>query len=145
MLELVGNTKIVKAIDSQNKGYKGDPFNLIKLNIFPSLQIPKLQGVKDTYILMACDVQNINAKNPTFHDIRLTIRVLAHQDRLIMKGERDTRIDYIADEIVRMLEESQNYGFGRLKLVQNREMILNESYTFRELFFKTYDVATKLC
>ncbi len=144
--ELVNNEAIVDAIDSHIEGYDaGSPDSLIYLNLFPSLQIPKLQDSEETYILLACDVLNINAKNPTFHDMRLTIRILSHQSKNKMKGKDCTRNDFIANEIMKLLEDSLNYGYGRLRLLQNREMILNDSYTFRELSFRTQDAVKGLC
>ncbi len=145
MLDIIGNEKIVKAIDSRLDEYNPEiPDSLIGLNIFPSLQIPNLVNNTETYILMSCSVMGRNS-NRAYADIELIIRVLAHQNRLTMEGESSNRIDFISNELTKLLDDSLKYGMGVLTLCQNREIILNERYTYRHLVFKTSDMVRRPC
>lgn len=140
--DILASEKIVKAIDSHSKKYDPEnPETLLMENVFPHVHIPKIQTSEETYVMLSCDVTNINKNNSLFHNIKLTIRVMAHQEKLKMQGEKNTRIDYISNELINIFEDSLKYGFGCLRLSSDREVILNERYIYRELIFTTLEIA----
>ena len=137
---LLGNEKIVAAIESKSANYDPDsPDTLIYENVFPYLRIPDVQMVAETYVLMAVDMISPSRTNEFFVNMRLTIWVMAHQETMRMTGKSSTRIDYIADEIEEMLVNTSEFGYGMLELMSNKEIILNEKYQYRELVFRNLD------
>jgi len=139
--DIISAPDIVKNIDSQNPAVDADmPDTLVYKNIFPYLRIPDAQNKADTYILLAVDILNVNRKNPTFVDLRLTIWVMAHQECMQMDESESTRIDYLGEELRNLFDGQPKYGFGILELNSSREIVLNERYQYRELIFHTTDL-----
>ena len=141
LLKAFFNTSaIVEGIDSQSDKVDAEsPDTLIYENLFPYLRIPDTTTKADTYIMVAVDAVNIH-KNRTYADYRITIWVLAHQHRMRMEGRSATRIDYLSDEIKKVLDRDLQYGFNKLELVANREIILNDKYLYREMRFEVPDL-----
>ena len=141
IMDIIHNQKIVDAVDSQSPDYvRGVNDSLLKCNVFPFLRIPDTQNKADAYILMSVDITGMNAGNATFADMRVTLWVMAHQDRMIMETENATRTDYIGEELRGMLDGSTKYGYGMLECISSAEHILSEKYQYRELIFRTVDM-----
>lgn len=138
--DIINQPEIIKAIDSQAEGIDPEsPDTLIHKNIFDFLRVPGTTLESDTFILLAADKTNINEDNPTYFNIRLTIWVVAHQDRMIVAGQNENRIDRIADLLEDFFQGHNGYGFNMLNEVKNDESILQPNYLYRELIFLTTD------
>lgn len=149
MLDIIDSPEIVAAIDCPTDGKDGydpeSPDTLIYKRIFPYLRVPSVETKAATYILMAVDVNNINTHNKAFHDIRITLWVMSHQDHMKMPDRSATRIDYISDLVKDVLIDQTKYGLGNLEMSSNREMILNANYLYREMIFYTTDLRKSVC
>jgi len=135
----ISSKTIVEGIDSQQEGVYY-PDDLIYRNIFPYGYIPSTEGKADAYLLMFVDIPNINRQNTSFVDMRVTLWVLVHKDRQKMKNKPATRADYLAEELRKLLDGNDNFGCGVLQMISNREIILDNSYIYRELIFHTTDM-----
>jgi len=133
--------KIVSALDSQQLDYVPDePDSLIYLNLFPYLRIPETQNKADTYVLISVDIDKISRSNQTYAMYTTTFWILTHKERMKLAGFNATRIDYISEEVKKLFDGVQKFGFSEFELISNREIILNEKYTYRELTFTCYDL-----
>ena len=144
ILDIINSETIVKGLDSKKPNVYS-PEDLLMKNIFPYLHVNFIETVADSYILIGVDQANINSRNPTFADLRITIWVMSHVNHQIMAvGDiAAARNDYVAEEISKVLDGNMNYGYGVLELVASRENILNEDYQYRELIFHTVDFTTR--
>jgi hypothetical protein len=141
LTDVFNNPKIVEALDSQQTDIiKDEPDSLIYRNLFPYLRIPDTQNKADTYVLLAVDIDRINNSNKTYAIYKVSFWVLAHMDRMQIEGYNSTRIDFIAQELDRMFDGQQKFGFSEFELISNREIILNEKYHYRELIFICNDL-----
>jgi hypothetical protein len=138
--EIINSETIVKGIDTQQDGVFSND-DLIYRNIFPFLHVNFTQTIADCYILLGVDFPSINRINNSFTDVQMTIWVLCHIDRMKVKGINGTRIDYLSDELRKMLDGSTKYGCGgRLEVVSSREIVLDQKYIYRDLRMKTTDL-----
>lgn len=129
------------AIDCSAEGYYPDePDSIIYKGLFPYLRIPEAQSDAATYVLLAVDMVNVNKSNPAFCDIQLTLWAMSHRSLMQMKGISATRIDYIGEELSKLLDGQLKYGYGKLELTASREVILSATYIYRELIFRTVDM-----
>lgn len=139
--DLFNNQDIVDGIDSQSSDYiKGENDSLINNNLFTYLRVPSTQTKADSYICLAVSMPNINNNNTSFVDMRITVRVLVHQDRQIMKGKSANRMDYLAKKVSEMLDGQLKYGYGKLVITSDIEDILNENYMYRDINLRTVDL-----
>ena len=141
LLEVFVKSKgIVSAIDSQQlagASYDGD--DLIYVNIFPYHHIPDTQTKADAYLMFSLDCANINRSNATFADMKLTVWTMSHQTRMKLEGIHATRTDFLAQEVIKLLDGSKDYGFGMLELQRSSEIVLSPTYQYRELIFLVHD------
>ena len=134
---MVSNQNLVEAIDSRQANIRsGD--DLPWKNIFPYAHIDFTQKIADSYVLISVQQPGINRANRTFVDIRLVIQVVVHRDR--MKMGRATRADVIAEELRKMLDGSNDYGYGVLEMYSSSEYIIHNEHICRELHFRTIDL-----
>ena len=139
--EILDNEEIILALESPFKEYIPEsPDTLVYLNIFPYLKIPDTQTNAATYILLATDVARISRHNATFSDMHLTFWVLAHKDHMKMKKHIATRTDYIGNKLKEHFVGHRSYGFNKLELLFDKELLLNERYIYREMVFETNDL-----
>ena len=143
LLSDICNTQtIIDAIDStQTDVDNSQPMTLLYNNIFPYMQIPSTQNKVDTYIMLSVDIDRINRHNKSFATYGTTIWVLAHMERMKMPAEYNaTRIDYLSQELKTLFDGVRKFGFSPLDLISNREVLLNETYHYRELRFMSHDL-----
>ena len=144
---LFNSETIVAGIDSQQPTIDVDedgvdpdsPDTLVYNNLFPYLRIPETENEADTYILVAVDIININKTNPTYANYLITFWIMSHQKKMRMKGQNCTRIDYLSKEVKKLFDGNLEFGFNKLELISNKEVILNEKYQYRELRFVCSD------
>ena len=144
LMQIVSNENIEKAIDSKSPKYvPGQGDTLIGENVLPMLRIPDIQ--KDTETMICVEVDIISeAKNRAFHRWRITIWVMSHRDHIMWREKGCSRIDYISDELRRLLQNDLGYGFGILNLTSNKVIQVNPKYTYRALEFMTFDLKQSL-
>ena len=139
--DLINTPVIVEAINSQQPDVVTDePDSLIYRNIFPYIRIPETQSKADTYILLSVDVDRINRNNKTYAMYRTVFWILAHKESMEMDNQNATRIDFISEEIMKLFDGKQKFGFSEFELISNREILLNEKYHYRELVFICNDL-----
>ena len=124
ILDIINSEAIVKGLDSKKENVYENS-DLIMRNIFPYLHVnfvDRVETYADSYILIGVDQANINSRNPTFADLRITIWVMSHVNHQIMAvGDiAAARNDYVAEEISKVLDGNMNYGYGVLELVASR-------------------------
>ena len=148
MKEIFENQTIVDAIDSQSENYvKGENDTLIDENIFPYLRIPETQRDADCFVLMEVDVTNVNRHNKIYSDIRITLWVMCHQERMKIRLPQGsaTRTDFIGEQLIEMLNGKERYGVSSLELVSSRGIVFNDKWQYREVVFKGFDLNREVC
>jgi hypothetical protein len=144
--EIVNNPLIEEAIASTAKDYiQGQGDTLIGRNVFPMFYVPDIQLESGTYIGCEAETIKVNAKNPSYHDIKITIWVIAHRDSIYWPQKGCSRLDYISDKLRDMLQNSECYGYGTLNLTSNTSHLLNPKFSYRQLQFKTVDLKKNFC
>ncbi|MCL2020437.1 MAG: hypothetical protein FWG70_11895 [Oscillospiraceae bacterium] len=139
--ELTSSSEIIEILDSQADGYiKDEPTSLIYRNLWPYLKVPDIQTSADCHLLIAVDIASVNRLNPTYAKYLITIWCLCHQNRMWVDKRIGTRTDLLAQEVLKLLDGRQNFGFSELRLESNRELILNKNYQYRELKFTCNDL-----
>lgn len=138
--ELINSPEIVRGIDSSVEDvYVPDDLNY--KNIFPYIHVDKTQTLTDCYILFDVDFPSINKANQSFSEVRLVMWILCHIDKIKFKGYNGTRIDFLADEVGKLLDGSKEFGAGgKLEMLSNVGRILNDKYLYRELQFRTTEL-----
>lgn len=113
--------------------------------IFPYNHIPQTLEESKVYITFTVNVPKITF-NKVWAYPRLTIRVIAHQDRmkLDLAGVSATRIDYISQLIINLITKN-DVGFGKLQLATNYEDLYNYIYHYRELVFVGEELTVNYC
>ena len=89
---------------------------LIYNHIFPYLYVDETQTEVKTYICLEVSVPKTH--DFTYKDMEVDIWCYCHKDimKYSKKGFLGTRSDILADMVDRLLNSSNNYGIGRLKL-----------------------------
>ena len=155
MLTMCGSADLVKAIDSQaplknadnTEGYDPRyPNTLVWNNIIPALRIIGktstniTQKRSDAYILIGCDILNINKYNPTYAKYRVTFRILVHTNRMYVEGRAGTRLDWIYEELKELFDGSQTIGFSEFELERRVEDVYDETFFVCDMTFYTDDL-----
>ena len=139
--DIINTPSIVQAINSQQPNVvTEEPDSLIYKNLFPYMRIPETQSRADTYILLSVDIDRVNRFNKTYARYRTVFWVLAHKESMEMEERNATRIDFIGEEIKDLFDGKHKFGFSEFELVSNREILLNEKYSYRELTFTCNDL-----
>lgn len=103
---IMSNREIIKLVDS-DKRY------LIWDNILPYIHIPDKSKETKTYICIEVDGTNSTDGNIYLQDIYVTVKVMTHESLMRLEDELDrsgTRIDNIADEIKKSIQNSNEDG-----------------------------------
>lgn len=89
---------------------------LIYKNIFPYLHVDDTQTSVETYV--GIEVSVPRTQDFTYKDMKVDIWCYCHKDimKYSKKGFLGTRADILSDIVDRMLNSSNDYGIGRLKL-----------------------------
>ena len=139
--EIVNNENIVEAISSTSASFiEGQGDSLIGTNVFPMLYVPDIQDEAAIFIGVEAEIISESRRNDAFHNWKVTIWVMAHRDVAYWREKGCSRIDFISDELKRMFQYSNNYGYGELNLSSNRTHLLNPKYSYRQLILSTSDL-----
>lgn len=136
--KLIQNDTIVSLIDPAKSVQYAD--DLIYTSIFPYNRIPDTEQEVKTYVTIRCNVPNVVRKNDLVRDVTVIIRAYTHEDLMRVSGRNGTRIDCLAAEIDRVLNETMELGIGPLIVVSNTEHVLDSRHHYRELLLKTQSI-----
>jgi hypothetical protein len=148
LLDIQNSDEIYRAIGSQNpEVHMAD--DLMYRNLWPFYQTGVVQSIADTHIMLKVDQADIVRGSDLFVQMEISLLIMANRERMSMRDEgiAATRIDYIAEAVRKLLNNSTRYGIGILKLRSNMEFVLSENseYLCREMKFRTYDINDFMC
>ncbi len=108
---------------------------LIYENIFPYLYVDDTQTSVKTYI--GIEVSVPRTQNFTYKDMKIDVWCYCHKDimKYSKKGFLGTRADILSDMVDRLLNSSNNYGIGRLKLQSCVPLNVSKSHYGRHLTY----------
>lgn len=121
-----------------------DASELLYENIFPHGYIPGTTDEAKCYITVEVTMPQVSTANFFFKDVLVIVTVISHLS--LMRTEYGMpRTDYIAIELDKLLNDSEQMGFGKMELVSNTEGMFNERHSCRVLRFKTSELAKSVC
>lgn len=121
-----------------------DASELLYHNIFPHGYIPDMVEEAKCYITVEVTMPQVSTVNYFFKDVLLIVTVISHTE--LMKTDYGMpRTDYIAVELDKLLNDSEQIGIGKMELVSNTEGMFNEKHCCRVLRFQTQELAKAMC
>lgn len=117
--------------------------NLVYKQIFPFNYIPDTQTETLPYVLMR--VNGLGVSGKIYNKAEVYIRVISHQDIMIVKNANGTRIDLMGEIIEDLFNGRDDFGFGEMELKYNVEIDINSTYRGRELKFLVEDFNADAC
>lgn len=104
-------------------------------NIFPYLYVDETQTETKTYICIEVSVPR--TYDFTYKDMKVDIWCYCHKDIMEYrkKGFSGTRSDILSDMVDRLLNSSNNYGIGRLKLQSCIPINISKTHYGRHLTY----------
>lgn len=119
------------------KGYDDTDVDeqLIYKYIFPYLYVDDTQTEQNSYICIEVDVPR--TMDFTYKNMRITIWCYCHKGimKYSKKGYLGTRSDILSDMVDRLLNSSNDFGLGRLKLESCTPLTLTKEYYGRQLIY----------
>lgn len=108
---------------------------IIYNNIFPYLYVDDTQTEVKTYVCMEVSVPRTH--DFTYKDMKVDIWCYCHKDimQYSKKGFLGTRADILSDMVDRLLNSSNDYGIGRLKLQSCVPLNISKSHYGRHLTY----------
>ena len=120
------------------KGYDKENIDekLVYKHVFPYLYVDDAQTETKTYICVEVSVPR--TMDFTYKDMTIDIWCYCHKGimKYSKKGFLGTRVDIVSDMIDRLLNSSNNYGIGRLKLVSCIPLNISKTHYGRHLTYK---------
>lgn len=104
-------------------------------NIFPYLYVDDTQTTADTYICFEVSVPR--AQDFTYKNMKIDVWCYCHKDimKYSKKGYLGTRADILGDMIDRLLNSSDKYGLGRLKLESSMPLNVSKVHYGRHMSY----------
>lgn len=141
---LLEDNELVRAIANSNTEFMDnevvDPTSLSFTQVFPF----KWMGAdvlekKETYVTMSFGVEGLSGRQ--FNSITFTIYIIVHKDimRIFHEDQYKLRTDFISERIEELLNNSPDYGLGRLALTDAGEVFVSKLYPAVFLTFRTID------
>lgn len=108
---------------------------LIYKHVFPYLYVDDTQTTTETYICVEVSVPRTH--NFTYKDMQVDIWCYCHKNimKYSKKGYLGTRADIVSDMIDRLLNSSNDYGLGRLKLQSSVPLNISKAHYGRHLIY----------
>ena len=105
-------------------------------NIFPYLYVDETQTEAKTYICIEVSVPRTH--DFTYKDMIVDVWCYCHKSSMkySKKGFLGTRVDILSDMVDRLLNSSNNYGIGRLKLDSCVPINISKTHYGRHLTYK---------
>lgn len=140
--QIVNCPEIVEALD---KRYIGRGEELIYKNIFPYVYVPDVEEEAKCYILVTVDMPKVWSDNSyLFQQVLVCFYVLCHQE-LMKTNYGGTRVDYIADNLERIFNQSADFGFGEMEMIASTEQTPDAHHRMRILQFQTKKPTRSWC
>lgn len=139
--QFIKDEELVKLIDPHNEFEYPD--EMIYERLFPFARIPDTEEEVKTYITITIDVPSIGDKNDIVRNVTISIRAITHSDLMKVPSQNGTRIDLISAKVDEILNESYDFGIGKVTLFSNTEHTLDFKHFYRELRFKTMDLNSR--
>lgn len=116
--------------------------SLIYERVFPYLYIDDIQTNVESYI---CFEVTIPRCSGTIKDLQLSVLCCCHKDYMKYKKEDylGTRVDILSDMVEREIQDSTEFGIGKLSLQSVRYIFPSTKYYARELIFNVPEFKTK--
>lgn len=108
---------------------------LIYKNVFPYLYVDETQTRKESYICIEVDVPR--TMDFTFKDMKIIIWCYCHKGimQYSKSGYSGTRSDILADMVDRLLNSSNDFGLGRLRLQSSTYFYPSKNHYGRQLIY----------
>lgn len=108
---------------------------LLYKNIFPYLYVDDTQITQTSYICLEVDIPR--TIDFTYKDMKITVWCYCHKGimRYSYKGYLGTRADILSDMVDRLLNSSNNYGPGRLRLQSSTYFSPSKDFYGRQLIY----------
>ena len=120
------------------KGYDKENIDekLVYSHVFPYLYVDDTQTETKTYICVEVSVPR--TMDFTYKDMTIDVWCYCHKGimKYSKKGFLGTRADIASDMIDRLLNSSNNYGIGRLRLVSCIPLNISKTHYGRHLTYK---------
>ena len=141
-LSMIENDDEIMSLLDMTEAEADDP---MYVRLYPYNHIPTTIEETKVYITVQVSIPRI-VWGRIWANPRMTIRVISHQDKmkLSLPGVSATRIDYIAELLIKMFQDIKGFGGGKLQLATNYEDMYNYLFHYRELVFVGEEV-TKDC
>ena len=136
LLSIIVNSKdICEAILGVNYNEENVDEELIYNNIFPYLYIDDTQTEQKSYICIEVDVPR--TMDFTYKDMKIIVWCYCHKGimKYSKKGYSGTRSDILSDMVDRLLNSSNNFGLGRLKLQSCTYFSPSKEFYGRQLIY----------
>lgn len=119
---------------------------LIYKHVFPYLYVDDVQSEAKTYICVEVSVPRTH--DFTYKDMQVDVWCYCHKDimKYSKKGYLGTRADIVSDMIDRLLNSSNNYGLGRLRLQSSIPLNISKTHYGRHMTYKCveFNIENKL-
>ena len=108
---------------------------LVYKNVFPYLYVDDTQTNQESYICVEVDVPR--TMDFTYKDMRIIVWCYCHKGIMKYKynGYRGTRADILSDMVDRLLNSSNDFGLGRLKLQSCTYFSPSKEFYGRQLIY----------
>lgn len=130
MSRIVADQEICKALHYNHPDFLEqpdikNPYSLIYDNVFPYRVIPDLADEAKTYINLSFDKWKY--VNNSFKSGDIVVYIISHVD--IMKTDYGScRVDYIANKVDSLLNQTRGLGLGKLQFSSMGESIINNKF-----------------
>lgn len=113
-----------------------NPYSLLYNNIYPYRIIPDLADEAKTYINLSFDKWRYI--NNSFKSGNIVIYIISHVD--IMRTDYGScRVDYLANKIDTLFNQSTGIGLGKLQFVELGESIINKKFIGSYIVYQPVD------
>ena len=108
---------------------------LVYKHVFPYLYVDDVQTEAKTYVCVEVSVPRTH--DFTYKDMKVDIWCYCHKDimKYSKKGFLGTRADIASDMIDRLLNSSNNYGLGRLRLQSSIPLTISKTHYGRHMTY----------
>ena len=152
---IVNSEDVRKALDFNGSNYKDydpdDPFTLIHNCVIPWYQHPEIITTTEPLIFVGVSLVQ---HDPNSSLISTSVNILCSVDKDDMKTTSGyfrqdlleigcicyTRVDWIADEVIKAISSLQGTWIGDIELIKSGEYAMNSTRYCREMVLNLYDV-----
>ena len=136
LLNMILDSNEVGELLTNGKFDPNDAEDLIYKNIFPFLYVEDVQTTTQTYVCIEVDVPR--TMDFTFKDMKVIVWCYCHKNimKYRKKGYKGTRSDILSTMVDNLLNSSNNFGLGRLKLQSATYFSPGQKFYGRQLIYE---------